>query len=59
MKKLSKTIGKMVAIITAISAIAIALSMVVYFFNLDMKLTSKLEKPLDWWYDRLEKDRGL
>lgn len=59
MKKLSKTIGKMVAIITAISTIAIALSMVVYFFNLDMKLTSKLEKPLDWWYDRLEKDRGL
>ena len=54
-----KKIQKIIEIIAAISAICVALSMIVYFFNLDMKLTSKLEKPLDWWYDRLEKNRGL
>lgn len=59
MKKILKKVSKIMAILAAISAALVALSMIVYYFNLDMKLTSKLEKPLDWWYDRLEKDRGL
>lgn len=59
MNKLAKKIAKITAILAGISACLVALSMIVYYFNLDMKLTSKLEKPLEWWYDRLERDKGL
>ncbi len=31
----------------------------VYFFNLDMKLTSKLEPILLWHYDRIPRDQHL
>ena len=55
MKKFAKVLG----ILTAILAAVTALSMVVYYFNLDMKLTSKLEGPLDWWYDHVKRDEGL
>lgn len=57
--KILKTIGKVVAVLSAIAAALTALSMVVYYFNLDMKLTSLLEEPLEWWYDRIERDRGI
>ena len=55
-----KKIMKFISILTAISSSLVALSMVVYFFNLDMKLTSLLEGPLDWWYDNgVKRNRGL
>ncbi|MBQ0064868.1 MAG: hypothetical protein KBT48_03830 [Firmicutes bacterium] len=58
--KLLKKLTKWCAILSAICASLVALSMVVYYFNLDMKLTSKLEKPLDWWYEnRVKRNRGL
>lgn len=60
MTKLMKKIAKITAILTSISAFLVGLSMIVYYFNLDMKLTSKLEAPLEWWYDNMVKrDRGL
>ncbi len=60
MCKIAKKIAKITALLTSISAVLVALSMIVYYFNLDMKLTSKLEAPLEWWYDNMVKrDRGL
>lgn len=35
------------------------LSFVVYFFNLDMKLTAALAPWFDKHYDRIERDRHL
>lgn len=58
---MAKKIKKILAIIAAISAALTVLSMIVYYFNLDMKLTSLLDEPLDWWYDRMDskKNKGL
>lgn len=58
--KIIKKLAKITAVLSAISASLVALSMIVYFFNIDMKLASKLEKPLDWWYDnQVKRNRGL
>jgi len=35
------------------------LTFLVYFFNLDMKLTAKLEPVLQKHYDRIERDTHL
>ncbi len=60
MGKIAKKIAKVTAILASISAFLVCLSMIVYYFNLDMKLTSKLEAPLEWWYDnKVKRDRGL
>lgn len=35
------------------------LTMVVYFFNLDMKMMAALEPVLSKWYDHVKRDRKL
>lgn len=35
------------------------LTLVVYFFNLDMKLASGLQPLMNWVYDRRKRDRRL
>jgi hypothetical protein len=48
MKKLLKGTG--IALLAAL--ILFLLSLVVYFFNLDMKLAAKMQPLLNRWYDR-------
>ncbi len=36
-----------------------ALLFTVYFYNLDMKMTSKLEKPLNKHYDKIKRNRKI
>ncbi len=52
----------MIRIISILLGIALGLfvlSFVVYFFNLDMKLTAALAPWFDKHYDRVERDRHL
>ena len=37
-----------------------AVTCVVYFYNLDMKLTAAMEPVLTWWYDnKVKRDQHL
>ena len=51
------TFLKVLLIIAIIFVCLFVLSFVVYFFNLDMKLTSALEPLLAKGYDKRERDR--
>ncbi len=49
-----------VLIIIAVVLLALwILSMVVYFFNLDMKLTSAIQPLLEKHYDKIKRDRKI
>lgn len=50
---------KVIAIILSIAAVLFVLSFIVYFFNLDMKLTAALAPLFDKHYDRVKRDRHL
>lgn len=50
---------KVIAIILGIAAVLFVLSFIVYFFNLDMKLTAALAPLFDKHYDRVKRDRHL
>lgn len=50
---------KVIAIILGIAAALFVLSFIVYFFNLDMKLTAALAPLFDKHYDRVKRDRRL
>ena len=59
-----KTIGKKLLLILlklCLFAVAgLAFLFVVYFFNLDMKLTAAMEPVLTWFYDnRVKRDQHL
>jgi hypothetical protein len=47
-----KKVWKCTGIALLIAAILLILSLVVYFFNLDMKLAAKMQPLLNRWYDR-------
>ena len=55
MKKLSKVLLKTAGIGIGLFAALFA----VYFFNLDMKLTAKMEPVLFYFYDRVKRDQPL
>ncbi len=55
MKKLLKFLG----ILIGIFALLFGISFAVYFFNLDMKLTSWLEPYLDKIYDHRKREKTL
>ena len=55
MKKLSKVLLKTAGIGIGLFAALCA----VYFFNLDMKLTAKMEPVLFYFYDRVKRDQHL
>lgn len=39
------------SIIAIVLLVLFALSLLIYFFNLDMKLSSKMQPIIDKWYD--------
>ena len=54
--------GKFISIIKTLLAVALALfilSWIVYFFNLDMKLSAALYNPLQKIYDMRKRDKRL
>ncbi|SEK96182.1 hypothetical protein SAMN02910377_02305 [Pseudobutyrivibrio ruminis] len=50
---------KILGIIAIVLICLWILSMIVYFFNLDMKLTSALQPLLAKHYDKIKKDRKI
>ena len=50
---------KVVLIVAIVVVCLFVLSMVVYFFNLDMKLTSAIEPLLEKHYDKRKRERKL
>lgn len=48
---------KVILIIAAVLAGLFVLSLVVYFFNLDMKMAARLGDLLKGHYDRVKRDR--
>ena len=55
MKKLSKVLLKTAGIGIGLFAALFA----VYFFNLDMKLTAKMDPVILYFYDRVKRDQHL
>ncbi len=55
MKFVKKALLKLAAIAFGVFAV----TFVVYFFNLDMKLTSAMEPVLNYFYDRVDRDQHL
>ena len=50
---------KILAIVAIVFVCLWILSMVVYFFNLDMKLTSAIQPMLAKHYDKINRDRKI
>ncbi len=56
---MKKTIGKILLWLFGILGVFFAVTFTVYMFNLDMKLTSKIEPFLLKHYDKIERNRHL
>ncbi len=52
---LKNLLKKLVLVILSLFVV----TFVVYFFNLDMKLTAAMEPVLNWFYDRVDRDQHL
>ena len=50
---------KVLLIIACVLLVLFAITFIIYFFNLDMKLVRKIYDRLQPHYDNLEKDRKL
>ena len=55
MSKFCKLLKKLLIICLAFFAVTFA----IYFFNLDMKLTSVMQTVLNKFYDKIERDQHL
>ena len=55
MSKFCKLLKKLLLICLAFFAVTFA----IYFFNLDMKLTSAMQPILDQFYDKVDRDQHL
>ena len=55
MSKFCKLLKKLLLICLAFFAVTFA----IYFFNLDMKLTSVMQMVLNKFYDKIERDQHL
>lgn len=53
------TLLKVLLIIGIVFVCLFVLSFVVYFFNLDMKMTSALEPLLEKHYDKIKRNRKI
>jgi len=42
---------KILLILAIIFVCLFLLTLIIYFYNLDMKFAASLTKPLTWWYD--------
>lgn len=54
-----KKLGKLLAKLGAIGLGFFAVTFIVYFFNLDMKLTSVMQTVLNKFYDKVERNQHL
>ena len=59
MKKIKNTLLKLLLKLLLILVSFITVTFVVYFFNLDMKLTAAMEPILFKFYDRVKRDQHL
>ncbi len=59
MKKIKNTFLKLLLKLLLILFSFIAVTFVVYFFNLDMKLTAAMEPILFKFYDKVKRDQHL
>ena len=59
MKKIQNTLLKLLLKLLLILVSFIAATFVVYFFNLDMKLTAAMEPILFKFYDKVKRDQHL
>ena len=59
MKKIKNTLVKLLLTLLLILVSFVAVTFVVYFFNLDMKLTAAMEPILFKFYDRVKRDQHL
>jgi ABC-type phosphate transport system permease subunit len=59
MEKLKKAVLKVLLKIVAIVFSLFVVTFVVYFFNLDMKLTAAMEPILFKFYDKVKRDQHL
>ena len=59
MKKIKNTLLKLLLKLLLVLVSFIAVTFVVYFFNLDMKLTAAMEPILFKFYDRVKRDQHL
>ena len=59
MKKIQNTLLKLLLKLLLILVSFIAVTFVVYFFNLDMKLTAAMEQILFKFYDKVKRDQHL
>ncbi len=50
---------KVLLIVAIVIAVLFVLSLIVYFFNLDMKLTSAIQPLLEKHYDKIKRERKL
>ena len=57
MKKIKNTLLKLLLKLLLILVSFIAVTFVVYFFNLDMKLTAAMEPILFKFYDKVKRDQ--
>ena len=59
MKELIRFVLKLLLKVLCVAVGLIALTFAVYYFNLDMKLTSKMEPILFHFYDKVKRDQHL
>ena len=59
MKKIKNTLLKLLGKLFLILFSFIAVTFVIYFFNLDMKLTAAMEPILFKFYDKVKRDQHL
>ncbi len=59
MKTMKKKLVKLLLKLLLAVAGFVGVTFVVYFFNLDMKLTSAMEPLLLWVYDHIPRDQHL
>ena len=59
MKKIKNPLVKLLLKLLLILVSFVAVTFVVYFFNLDMKLTAAMEPILFKFYDRVKRDQHL
>ena len=59
-KKIKKTLLKLMLKLLIVALSFFGLTFIVYFFNLDMKLTAAMEPLLIWFYDnKVKRDQHL
>ena len=59
MKKIKNTLLKLLLKLLLILVSFIAVTLVVYYFNMDMKLTAAMEPILFKFYDKVKRDQHL